>query len=422
MRTSFIAAIALLAAAATPRGQADSDHLSYDRHGAIEQALASNRELAAARLAVARAEARLEASGIAPNPSLELEYADDFAFGREGEGSFGIGISQRFPLARRLAKEKAASRVDIAKAKAEVRQRERELVATVCEFALDIQLINTRKSRLEELKASLGESAAFASEKARAGEISPLEANQIALDLRVLEQEIARLALDRERLIHRLAPFLGHASADHIEFRPDDGLPYEGAPLPGFEPETLERDPDFQMAVLEERAAEAEIALAEAENWEAVTASLFWRTERGIDEPTGRESDELIGVSLSVPLPIRKKGDLLAREKRIQREQSRLGAAAIKFRIQNDIEHARHEATILRTRMEAYETEVLALADDQLDQTRAAYRSGQTDMLALHRAQEQRLRLQSGYLDLREEYARALLELELARIDISALQ
>src|SRR5690606_25601524 len=149
----------------------------------------------------------------------------------------------------------------------------------------------------------------------------------------------------------------------------------------------LERDPEFQLAVLKERAAEAEIALAEAANWEAVTASLFWRTERSIDEPVGRESDELVGVSLSVPLPIRRKGDLLAREQRVRREQTRMESAAIKFRIQNDIEHARHEATILKRRMDAFDAEALQAATAQAERAREAHAAGQAELAALLRAQ-----------------------------------
>lgn len=423
MRQLLWAAIAFAAAALPAQGQPYSQPPSvYDRSLAIQQGLQTNKDLAAARLIVNRAAARLEATGLRPNPSLEVEYVDDFAFNDEGESAFGIGFSQAFPLAGKLAKEKAVSRVAIAKAKMEVRRQERALAKTISDFALDIHLADTRNEHLQQVLAAARSAADFAAEKAQTGELSSLEAGQFQLERRILEQEIKNLELERERLMHRLAPHLGQPATQHFDFDSAQVLPYRSGSLPDFDLDVLQRDPDFQLAVLEEQAAEAEIALAQAENWDAVTARLFWRNQKGIDRPVGRTSDQVLGLSFSLPLLLRKKGDLAARERFAQREQSRLSAAAARFRIQNEIEHARHEAHITQERMQAYQSEVLDFAQTQLEQTQLAYQNGQVDPLALHRAQQQLLSLKNGYLDLYEQYAHALLELELARLDIPELQ
>lgn len=424
MLKTAVAALALLSLFQSLSGQTldHHSHETFDRELAIDHALSFNKDLHAARYLVARAEARLAASGILDNPSAQVDYADDFAFNNEGEGSLGLSITQSFPLARRLAKEKAVSRADIARAKMEVRRHELELIETICEFALDIHLIDERAKTLESLEAALRQSSDFVDLKVQTGELSPFDARQITLDLRVLEQQILNLELERERLVHRLAPHLGQPSSEHFFFESDRQLPYADGELPGYDPEVLERNPDFQMAVLDEQSAEAEIALARSRNWEEVTTKLFWKNEKGIDGPIGRTSDHVLGVSVSIPLPLRKKGDLLALEKQAVRDQSRLTAAAIRFRIENDIEHARHEATLSKRRMDSYRAEVLQLAETQLEETRRAYENGQLDMLTLLRAQEQRVRLEEAYLDLYGQYAHALLELELARLDVPALK
>src|SRR5690606_36979359 len=97
---------------------------------------------------------------------------------------------------------------------------------------------------------------------------------------------------------------------------------------------------------------------------------------------------------------------------------TRLESAAIRFRIQNDIEHARHEATILKRRMDAFDAEALQVAEAQSERALEAFGAGQVELYAALRAQERRRSLRESYLDLRDEYARALLELELARNDI----
>ena len=133
-------------------------------------------------------------------------------------------------------------------------------------------------------------------------------------------------------------------------------------------------------------------------------------------------ADRFIGLGVSIPIPLRKKGELLAKEHRIALDQSRLEAAAIKLRIQYEVENARAEATNLQQRLEQYQENVVQLANDQLEETQRAYQNGQLSLVSLLRAQDLLLRLEKSYLDTLEDYARARLKLDLARIDIPELQ
>ncbi len=400
----------------------DAKQLTFDTAQAVRHALESNPELLAARYAIARAEARLEATGIAPNPSLKIGYRDDFLFNDEGERSFELGLSKDFPLAKRLAKEKAVSRVAIAQAKMQVRSQELALAQEIYEFALEIHLVEKRANHLKRLLESMEETAAFAETAARTGEISALTASQTGIELSVLSQEVQQAQLERERLTHRLAPLLGIPSTDHVELQVETASPYHDQPLPGFDTRILERDPRFQTAVLQENAADAEIALAKSKNWDSITATLFWNNQRGIDEPVGPKSDKLLGLSLSIPLPLNKNGDRLARVEIQKRDQSRQAAAALRFLIENEVEHARHEASLFKESMSSYQSEVLRKAEAHWLEVRQAYQEGQINMLTLMHAQAQRLRLENRYLELYGKYAHALLELQLARIDIPPFQ
>lgn len=413
-----IVAAATFAALATsqtlgqPHDHADKQ---LDRASAIEQALERNKDLVAARVAIARAEARLKATGLKPSARIGLEHKSDLLFGNEGEKGYNVSLSQTFPNARRLAKQKDVTRHQIEAAKLEVRQKEIELVAEVSDYALEIHIVDTRTKHLTKLLESLTQTVAFANEKVATGEISPFDASQLTLEKRILEQEISNLAITRERLIHKLAPLIGQISSEHFAFDASNALPYTDGALPGYDPSCLDRSPEYQLALNQERAADAKTELALSKSREDPTGRVFWTNEQGHDNPVGKTSDHLLGISVTIPLPSKKRADLLSLESRQEKDQARLAAAAIRFRIENDIEHAKHEAEISQQRMREYQQAVIAFAEQQLQEMKAAYQAGQLDMLTLLRAQEQRVSLENGYLELYEENAHARLELQLAR-------
>jgi cobalt-zinc-cadmium efflux system outer membrane protein len=394
---------------------------AFDKATAISYALKQNADLRVIRKGIEIAEARLARTGLRPNPKIAVDFASDFAFNREGEHTTGLAFQQEFPLANRLRKTKAVSRVDIAKAKMEVRLHELEIANEISEIALEIQIVDTRRALLEKIYQKTSEISEFIQSRAKQGELSILEANQSILELRALEQEINHLSDQRTHLTHSLAPLLGLPSNEEAGFNTLQEID-TNSELPGFDSSIYERHPAFQLAVLDAHSAEAEIALAESENWESITAKVFLKNERSIDQPNGIGSDRFIGVGFSIPIPFRKKGDLRANEIRIERDQSNLKAAAVKQRIQHDIEHARHEAADFQKRTIEYRDNVIKLANEQLEATSAAYQKGQISLVSLLRAQEQLLRIERRHLDNQEAFARARLELERARIDLPQFQ
>ncbi len=394
---------------------------AFDKATAISYALKQNADLRAIRKGIEIAEARLARTGLRPHPKIAVNYASDSAFNNEGEYTLGVGLQQEFPLANRLRKAKAVSRVDIAKAKMEVRSSELEIANGISEIALDIQIVDTRIALLERIHEKTSEISDFIHSRAKRGELSILEANQTTLELRALEQEIDQLTDERNHLTHSLAPFLGLTLDEEVNFKTASAIDTNTS-LPGFDSSIFERHPGFQLAVLDAHSAEAEIALAESENWESITARVFWENERSVDQPNGLGTERFVGVGFSIPVPLRKKGDLHAKEARIERDQSNLKAAAIKLRIQHEIEHAQHEASDLRKRIADYRDNVIKLANEQLEATKLAYQNGQVSLVSLLRAQEQLLRIERRQLDTQESFARAKLSLERARIDLPQLQ
>ena len=410
-----IAAIAATIFSITPSiGQMDSaPYHEWDRATAVAFALENNADLRAARLSIELAESRLARTGIRTNPTMIIQYSSDFLFNDEGEHTLGIGFVQKFPLANRLKLAKAVSRVDIAKAKAEIRIQEIAIAQSINEVALDLQVNDTRRASLGRLLSKSEEIASFIQSRVQLGDYSQLEANQATLEARSLAQEINQLSDERNHLVHALEPLLGLTAEREMSFieikeisLSDDSLLYEDS--------IFDRHPEFQLATLEAHSAEAEIALAKSETWEDVTARLFLENERSVDEPNGLGTDRFIGVGLWIPLPLRKKGELQAREQRIARHQSHMKAAAIKLRVQHEIEHARHEMDDLRKSIHRYRKEVIELAEQQLEETQTAHKKGQISFVALMEVQRQLLEVEHSHLDILESFARVRQKLEIA--------
>src|ERR1044072_2260888 len=80
----------------------------------VRRALASNGELAAARLDVERARARLRQAGLRPNPSVDFEQTTGRFTGAAGERETSIGVSIPLELGGRRGR-----RIDLAKAEGE---------------------------------------------------------------------------------------------------------------------------------------------------------------------------------------------------------------------------------------------------------------------------------------------------------------
>lgn len=409
-----IAAIAATIFSITPSiGQTDpSPNREWDQAKAVTFALENNADLRAARLSIELAESRLARTGILTNPTMIIEYSSDFLFNDEGEHTLGFGFMQKFPLANRLKLAKAVSRVDIAKAKAEIRIQEIAIAQSINEVALDLQVNDTRRASLGRLLSKSEEIASFIQSRVKLGEYSQLEANQATLEARYLAQEINQLSDERNHLVHALKPLLGLTADKEISFieikeinLSDDSLLYEDL--------IFDRHPEFQLATLEAHSAEAEIALAKSETWEDVTARLFWENERSVDEPNGLGTDRFIGVGLWIPLPLRKKGEFQAREQRIARHQSHMKAAAIKLRVQNEIEHARHEMDDLRKSIHSYRKEVIELAEQQLEETQTAHQKGQISFVTLMDIQRRLLEFEHHHLDTLESFARVRQKLEI---------
>ena len=370
---------------------------SFTVEAAVRHALSNNADLAAARLGVDEARGRLAQSGLRPNPTLDGEFKPNV---RGREGSLSLGFTQKFPLASRLHLEKAVSRGHLAVAESEVREAERRLSLEVRSAAIHLAALDALGA-LRELQTRNGrELAAASATSAAIGEASSLDSAQFELETSQLALHRVQTESARDELASQLRLLLG--------------LPPEG-PLGIAEPLTtthtpaasignLEQRPDLIAAKARHEAANQAVELARVGRWEDVSVGLFGEVARTRDEPLGIETEGLIGLRVSLPLPLWNKNSGRIAEASATALRAEKETDALARRI-------RSETAVALAQMQAATALAKALGDDLLPKARLIeerlqrlHAGGQSPVSDLLRARERRLQLEASLIEARRDF------------------
>lgn len=377
---------------------ASTINVSLDQSAAYTRL--NNPDLRAARLRIAEAEGRLLGSGRLANPEVGLDAKSNRRF---NEGSVAISLDQRFPLTARLPLEKALSRQMVAAAKLEVFEQERLIIAEV--QSLFVRLLSIKEQRLlRDQQAELSEKlSTFTTDRAAKGELSPLDAAQAQVDSQRLILESRKLQAEEVTLLGELKPKLGIPAPTVLAIT--GGLPVPVTPKEG----SWEGRPDYQLARVKEEAARTEISLAEARKWDDIALGAMWEHERDVDESTS-----FVGLRVSLPLPLWNRNEGEVAEKRASAVRASLETKALVTGITNQIEAARAEMGVNAQLVHETRSKLLPLVLEQTDKLEKAYESGQTDLLTLLRAREQRIQLETAAVEATRDFHLARIRYEAA--------
>jgi len=374
---------------------------------AVQMAVENNPLLQAARSVVQQAEGRLEQAGRWSNPELGVSYAGDQAFNDEGEQSFGLAFSQRFPVTKRLQLEKAVAEKEVEVALAEI---ENELRLLKQQVQLAVVALATTQAELElrlKLNELNREFLEFIESRIETGEASQVEADQLRIALYAIEQEthhLEHLLIVQEAALREL---MGVEPDFEIRLSATLSVAIEEPVQPDLDQALLESHPAYRVRQLLLELAEGHIASARAERWADLAIEIFYEEERGVDAPNGLGRDRFFGLGISVPLPLHDRNQGNIAERRADRTEMlwRLQATASKLRIeaatQRDLVDELHHQAV------KYESEVLALVNRNLEAMQAAYANGQISLTELFQAQSQRLKIQSTHIEVLSELAKA---------------
>jgi cobalt-zinc-cadmium efflux system outer membrane protein len=394
-----------------PAEGASSDEL-------VRRALASNADLAAARLDVERARARLRQAGLRANPTVDFEHATGDLTGSTGERETSVGFSLPLELNGQRKRRIDLAKAELEASEAEIADRERRLAAEVraayaeglaavreMEITEGLNNLDTRTARIVEARVSEGESA-------------PIELNLLRAEVDRLKSRRALIEGRLQSALLRIKTLAGISPGESLRLREDLTAPTFSKPPASLEAAldiALRTRADLRLARLIEKVAEAGYELARAQGRPDVTAFTRYSKSRSVfdDTPVGaiRDKDNILsfGISIDIPLFNRNQGAKAEAATAIAQAGRRREFAEQVVRADVRSAFARYEAA--QSAVTIFEQGVLARSTENIRSIRGAYELGAFRMTELL-AEQRRL------LDSEREYTEALAERYKALADL----
>lgn len=297
----------------------------------IKRALDTNQDLAAARLEIEKAKARLAQAKLRPNPTLEFEQESGRLVGNGGDSNFTVGASLPIEIYGRRDARINFAQIEIQASEAEVRNRERILTNNILTNYAEALGALREIDTLEKVLELDMQTTRFVQIRVNEGETAPLELN-------LLQAEVERLRSRRQLAEGKLQSSL-------TGLKMLTGIPFEEplrlreqintAILPTL-PKTreeavdiaLRNRPDVLLTRIEEQVATAGLRLVRANSKPDVTAYTRYSQGRSVvDTSIGnfpqRDRSLTFGVAIGIPIFNKNQGAKTEAEISIKQAQSR---------------------------------------------------------------------------------------------------
>ena len=414
-RRAFKALVGLLLCAFTVSAYAAGNSCALRLRQLIAIAQRDNKDLQAARYAIEIGRARLLQAGLRPNPRLDVSARSGFLFGNAGEYSKTVAISQAFPIAGRILRQKDVARVDIALAQAEVEGVERKLAGEIAADVYRLMVVDRQIKSRDGLIGIEKKLAQTTRDRYKAAEVSELDVNTVRLDVQKLEQERSLLQVQHDVLKVSLNTRLGRPTTSPLIV--NEPIPEMGA-LPNLtelQTTALTLRPDYRSALLGADRAQAEIALARSlrrDDW--VVGLELSENKQVIDGAPPQGTSRTIGVTLSIPLPLYNKGQGLLAEGEAKNDQAQSRIEALRLEIGNEIAGTHAEASRLHAALDQYGAGILPISQSNVKLAQQGYSQGLIPVFEVVQAQRQQADLNATYLSTLDQYLQALVRLHTA--------
>jgi len=408
-RFRVVALLALMACSITSYADASS---TRDLRQLIELAQRHNKDVQVAEHEVGIEQGRFIQAGLLPNPRLEVSARSDFLFRSEGEYAWSLALSQRFPIAGRLERERQVASVDVSVAQIQVRQARWRLAGQVASAVYKLLLIDRQIALRDDIIAIQDKLAKVTRDRYKAAQVSELDVDTTRLDLARLAQERSLLQGEREAAVAALNTLLGQPVDTALSI--DEPLP-ESASIPSLvhlQAQALTSRPDYRAALLGADRASAQTALAQANRWEDWNAGLVLEQDKlFIDGGAPQRSDRAIGFTLTIPLPLFNRNQGPIATARASGEQADARIDALRLQIAGEVAGAYAQVTKLKPLLVKFHEHLLALSAHNVALAQRGYSQGLLSIVEVVQAQRQQASLNAGYLNTLDAYLQALVRL-----------
>ncbi len=394
--------------------RADEPSLSLPK--VIEYSLQNNGELKALREEKGIRDAGKVRAGLLPNPTLDLEAGTGALTGSSNENSLALGLSQEFFLAGKRDKRLSIAERELEIYRWQLADRERTLREEVKAVFYDAMLAEQRlklTDRSIELNRQLLE---VTKDRLAAGDIPELEMNLAKVEL--TRSEGTRIEVERALLQTRarLFTFMGlpAGEAPAIAGALDNGFSLNKN-LADLKQLALAKRPDLKSLEAEKSRGDADISLAQSESIPNLTAGLAFRREATAIEVSGvehKDTDYLIGVKLSMPIPLFDRNQAGVQEARAKRSSTESRLTAATRNVERDVETAYTSVLNAEKVLALYKSNIIPQLEENLKLTQEAYRLGEVGILSVIQEQKKFFEVSDGYLTALHARQLALVKLE----------
>jgi cobalt-zinc-cadmium efflux system outer membrane protein len=387
----------------------------------VRRALASNGELAAARINIERGRARLRQAGLRPNPTLDFEQTTGRFTGAAGESERSIGVALPIELGGKRRRRIELAQAELEASEAEVADRERTLSAEVrANYAEALAAL--RELEITESLNNLDlQTTRFVQARVNEGETAPIELNLLRVEVDRLR---SRRALVEGRLkagLLRLKSLAGIPAGEPLRLRENLATPILPSPPASMEAAmdiALRSRPDLKLARLNEEVAQAGLQLARSDGIPNVTAFSKYTVGSAVfdDTPVGIlvDRDKLLTFGVSIDIPVFNRNQGAKAEFAAAISQARTRREFLESVVRSEVQsaYARHEAA--RAAVSIFEQGVIARSNDNIRVIRAAYELGQFTITDLINEQRRLVDSQRDFTEALAEQYRALADLQTA--------
>ncbi|HEX9049865.1 MAG TPA: CusA/CzcA family heavy metal efflux RND transporter [Anaeromyxobacter sp.] len=382
----------------------------------VARAFASNPDLAAAHQGVAVANAQIDVAKVLPDPELTAGLTSYDLSHRGTATSAGAALSIPIELGGKRGARVAVARSGVEAARHDDDEAARALRAGAAGAFADAlharQVVLHKQRVLKDLKRLVE----INERRLAVGDVPEVALVQSRVEARQFEADVLTAVGERKALDVALLQLLGPAASSvPPTFELAGDLRSVASSVDAQRVlATVEKRPDVLAAASRVEQAERQVRLEEARRVIDVSVGVGWTHSYPGSGDGGSPAADLVGASLTIPLPFSRayRGELDAARSSVRQAEHQL--ASVRARAESEVRQALARFEAAAERVKLYDAGTLADADAVLEKTLYNYQRGGatlTDYLVAERTASD---VHLAYLDALDDRAHAIAALEQA--------
>jgi len=414
-KLTTVAAIAAIICTVTAPLQAEDKILTLPEIMTI--ARENNGDLKALREEVGIGEAGKIKASIYPNPVLDLEGTTGALTGSSSENRLGIGVSQEFMIGGKRDKRLAVAESELTRFGNRVKDAERLLLLEVRSGFYELLMAESRLDLAQKSQELNNQLLQITKERLAAGDVAELDVNLAKVE--TARSEGRKIEAERELVParQRLLTLMGAPALDNLKIAAHRNATNLTVSLTDLKALALKNRPDLHAAEAEKGKGEAELSLAQAERLPNVRAGIAFSRESSLTSVGGQEdrsTDYLIGLKLSVPIPLFDRNQAAVKEAQVRKSSAGIRQTSVRQSIEREVEAAHARLASAEKTVNIYSKDIIPQVTENLKLVQEAYRLGETGILAVIEEQKKFIEVNDAYLTALYSWDTAVAKLEAA--------